>query len=84
MIHRRLATAFGWSVVVFGILIIPLPGPMGTPTAFAGFLIVLSNSARARRQFIRWQKRHPRTFTPIRALIRRSRQWRQRFARQAS
>ena len=62
----------GVAIVIAGIAIAPLPGPGGIPVIVVGLMIVLRNSFRARRVFVRVQKRHPRTITPIRRLLRRN------------
>lgn len=62
----------GVAIVIAGIAIAPLPGPGGIPVIVIGLMIILRNSFRARRAFVRVQKRHPRTITPIRRLLRRN------------
>ena len=71
-ITRALLVMLGLAVVAAGILIAPLPGPWGVPFTIAGLILILRNSYRLRRMFIRWQKRHPRTVFPIRRLLRKN------------
>lgn len=68
---RALLVVVGLIVVLAGVLIAPLPGPMGLPVVVVGLMIVLRNSFKARRQFVRFQRAHPRVVFPIRRLLRR-------------
>lgn len=61
----------GLAVIALGILIAPLPGPGGIPVIVVGLMIVLRNSFKARRQFVRFSRAHPRMTSPIRRLLRR-------------
>ncbi|KRB52068.1 MAG: PGPGW domain-containing protein [Pseudomonadota bacterium] len=61
----------GSLIVVAGIAVAPLPGPGGIPVIVVGLMIVLRNSFKARRQFVRLQHAHPRVISPIRRLLRR-------------
>ncbi|WP_374573001.1 PGPGW domain-containing protein [Phenylobacterium sp.] len=70
-IVRGLMVLLGLLIVVAGILIAPLPGPMGLPVVVVGLMVVLRNSFKARRQFVRFQRAHPRMIFPIRRLLRR-------------
>jgi hypothetical protein len=63
--------ALGLAIILLGIAIAPLPGPGGIPVIVVGLMIVLRNSFRARRVFVRAQKRHPKVLFPIRRLLRR-------------
>ncbi|AWJ87215.1 hypothetical protein TSH58p_27870 (plasmid) [Azospirillum sp. TSH58] len=55
----------GWSLIGLGALMSPLPGPFGFPVALAGGVILLRNSADARRLFVRLKRRHPRLLSPV-------------------
>ena len=55
----------GWSLIGLGALMSPLPGPFGFPVALAGGVILLRNSANARRLFVRLKRRHPRLLSPV-------------------
>jgi hypothetical protein len=70
-IVRAFMVVLGLIVVLAGILIAPLPGPMGLPVVVVGLMIVLRNSFKARRQFVRFQRAHPRMLSPVRRLLRR-------------
>lgn len=61
----------GLAIIVAGILIAPLPGPGGIPVIVVGLMVVLRNSFKARRQFVRLTRAHPRVLSPIRRLLRR-------------
>ncbi|WP_041373079.1 PGPGW domain-containing protein [Phenylobacterium zucineum] len=61
----------GLAIVALGVLIAPLPGPGGIPVIVVGLMIVLRNSFYARRQFVKFQRAHPKMVFPIRRLLRR-------------
>ena len=61
----------GLAIVAAGIVISPLPGPGGIPVIVVGLMVVLRNSFKARRQFVRLQRAHPKMISPIRRLLRR-------------
>jgi hypothetical protein len=68
---RLALVVLGVLIVIAGILIAPLPGPMGMPVVVVGLMVVLRNSFRARKQFIRFQRAHPKMIFPLRRLLRR-------------
>ena len=68
---RWLLLIVGGLVVLAGILIAPLPGPGGIPVIVVGLMVILRNSFKARRQFVRLHHAHPRMISPIRRLLRR-------------
>ncbi len=70
-VARWALIALGAAVVLLGIAIAPLPGPGGLPVIVVGLMILLRNSFWAKRQFVRFQRAHPRTVFPIRRLLRR-------------
>lgn len=70
-VGRILLTILGAGIVVLGIVIAPLPGPMGLPVMVVGLMLILRNSFKARRQFVRFQQAHPRIVRPLRRLLRR-------------
>lgn len=61
----------GFAIIIAGIAIAPLPGPGGIPVIVVGLMVVLKNSFKARRQFVRLHRAHPRALYPIRRLLRR-------------
>ena len=68
---RWLFFGIGVAIVALGVLIAPLPGPGGIPVIVVGLMVTLRNSFWAKRQFIRFQRAHPRMVFPIRRLLRR-------------
>lgn len=70
-ITRWLLLGLGGLLILGGIVIAPLPGPLGLPLTVVGLMIVLRNSFAARRQFVRLQRAQPKMVFPIRRLLRR-------------
>jgi hypothetical protein len=70
-VARWALIGLGVAVIALGVLIAPLPGPGGLPVIVVGLMILLRNSFWAKRQFVRFQRAHPRTVSPIRRLLRR-------------
>ena len=69
-IVRLSLVGLGFILVVVGVLISPLPGPVGLPVVAIGLILILRNSYKARRAFIRAHRNHPRFFRPLRRLLR--------------
>ena len=70
-IGRWLLIGVGIVLMLMGVAIAPLPGPLGVPLVVVGLMLVLRNSFKARRQFVRIQHAHPKMVLPIRRLMRR-------------
>ncbi len=70
-IVRVMLAVLGVLIVIAGILVAPLPGPGGLPVIVVGLMLLLRNSFKARRQFVRFQYAHPKLIFPIRRLLRR-------------
>lgn len=70
-ITRWLLLALGGALALAGVLIAPLPGPLGVPLVVLGLILVLRNSFAAKRQFVRLQRARPKMVFPIRRLLRR-------------
>jgi hypothetical protein len=70
-IRRFGIVLLGFAIIGVGILIAPLPGPGGIPVIVVGLMVVLRNSFKARRQFVRLHRAYPKTLYPIRRLLRR-------------
>jgi len=70
-IRRFGMVMLGFAIIGVGILIAPLPGPGGIPVIVVGLMVVLRNSFKARRQFVRLNRAYPKTLYPIRRLLRR-------------
>lgn len=68
---RFLLVLLGVAICLAGVLIAPLPGPGGLPVIVVGLMVVLRNSFKARRHFVRFQRAHPKMIFPIRRLLRR-------------
>ena len=70
-IGRWLLLGLGGLIMLVGLVTAPLPGHVGLPLLVVGLMIVLRNSFKAKRQFLRIQKAHPKMVFPIRRLMRR-------------
>jgi hypothetical protein len=68
---QRLVVALGWVMIAAGVVLAVFPFHPGVPLLAVGLIVVLRNSPKAKRQFIRLQRRHPRVVFPVRRLIRR-------------
>ncbi len=64
--------AIGGVLFLAGILIAPLPGPLGVPVSMVGLALILKNSFWAKRLFIRAQYARPRFVYPFRRLLRKN------------
>ena len=65
------ALALGVTLIAGGVVIAPLPGPLGLPLTVVGLMLVLRNSFKARKSFVRFQHAHPKLIFPLRRLLRR-------------
>ena len=70
-IGRWLLLGLGGLIMLVGLVTAPLPGHIGLPLLVVGLMIILRNSFKAKRQFLRIQKAHPKMVFPIRRLMRR-------------
>jgi hypothetical protein len=68
---KALFTTLGILLMLTGVIIAPLPGPMGLPVVLLGLIITLRFSPLAKRLFVRLVKRHPKVFGPLRRALRR-------------
>lgn len=68
----------GWTVIGLGVVISPLPGPLGLPVAAVGATILMRHSPPARRMFLRAKKQVPKRFAGIAARYDRWRDERRR------
>jgi hypothetical protein len=68
---RLAVVGLGTLLVLAGLPLTLLPWHTGLPFLVIGLILVLRNSPRSRRKFIRLQHRHPRVVFPVRRLIRR-------------
>lgn len=72
-VRQLVLIGMGWTIIALGLLIAPLPGPGGIPVIALGGMLLLRNSADARRLFVRAKRRWPRLFFPFEALRQRFR-----------
>jgi hypothetical protein len=70
-IGRYLLLGLGGVVMLAGLILAPLPFHIGLPMLVVGLMIILRNSFAAKRQFVRFQRAHPKMVFPIRRLMRR-------------
>ena len=63
--------ALGFLIVLLGILLSPIPGPGGIPVIALGLVVILRNSYKAKKMFVRAQLRWPRALSPLRRLLRK-------------
>ena len=70
-VARWLLIGLGLVIMLVAIPLVALPGHIGLPAMVIGLMIVLRNSFRAKRQFLRMQHAHPKMVFPIRRLMRR-------------
>ena len=70
-VGRFMLVMVGLAVMAVGLVTAPLPGHLGLPILVVGLMIVLRNSFKARRRFVRMQKAHPKMIFPLRRLLRR-------------
>ncbi|EKV31837.1 hypothetical protein C882_3589 [Caenispirillum salinarum AK4] len=75
---RGLWLGAGCVLILVGVIISPIPGPLGTPLVLAGLLIVLRTSLWARRRYVRLSRRWPGPFRLTDRLLRRRRRRRRR------
>jgi len=68
---RLAIVGVGSLIIAAGFVLALLPGHLGLPLLVVGLILVLRNSPKARRRFIRLQQRHPNMVFPVRRLIRR-------------
>ncbi|HEY8616720.1 hypothetical protein [Phenylobacterium sp.] len=61
----------GGLIVVAGVLIAPIPGPGGVPVIAVGLVVILRNSYKAKKVFVRAHRRWPRAVHPLRRLMRK-------------
>ncbi len=62
--------AVGAMLIALGIVISPLPGPLGLPVMLLGLAVLLRSSIWVKRQFLRLRARYPKVLGPVRALLR--------------
>jgi len=79
----RVFILIGALFIFIGLLVTPLPIPLGLPMIALGAVILLNSSSSAKKTFVRWGRKYPRTVGRIRAWLRANqRAARQRAARE--
>jgi hypothetical protein len=68
---RLALLAFGILLIAVGLVGAVLPFHLGLPVLVIGLAVVLRSSIGAKREFVRWQRRHPNWVFPLRRLMRR-------------
>jgi hypothetical protein len=68
---RFLLVVLGLMIMLVGLVLAALPGHLGLPILVVGLMLVLRNSFKARRRFVRVQRAHPKMVFPLRRLMRR-------------
>jgi hypothetical protein len=67
-LRQRVMIGLGCTIMLAGLVIAPLPGPGGLPVMMVGGVLILRNSADARKFFVRMKRRYPRVLGPIERL----------------
>ncbi|ESQ76791.1 hypothetical protein [Asticcacaulis sp. AC402] len=67
---KILTSIAGILLMLFGIAIAPLPGPMGVPFFMFGLILLLRSSVWVKRRFVRLSRRFPKLVGPVRAMLR--------------
>ncbi|MBW8734646.1 MAG: hypothetical protein JF571_10135 [Asticcacaulis sp.] len=60
----------GGLLVALGLVLSPLPGPLGLPVVLLGLVLLLRSSTWIKRQFVRQVHKHPKWLGPLRSLMR--------------
>jgi hypothetical protein len=69
-LRRGLRAALGYALLAVGLVGAVLPFHLGLPVMAFGLTVLLRNSMRARRTFVRLQRRWPNWIHPVRRLLR--------------
>lgn len=57
-------------LMAFGVVLAPLPGPVGVPFVLFGLILLLRSSVWIKRQFVKLVKAHPKWLRPVRTMLR--------------
>ena len=71
--RRTLTLLFGWLLLIVGVILFPLPVPLGAPMIFAGFVVLARTSTTVRRLIGRLRQRFPETSSWVKTWARRRR-----------
>lgn len=77
-LRQALLVATGVLLLLLGLVILPLPAPFGLPLILVGGLLLLANSAQARRLLIQRKRAAPALLAPLVARLERWRAERRR------
>ncbi|ESQ92106.1 hypothetical protein ABAC460_04265 [Asticcacaulis sp. AC460] len=69
-LKKILLSIVGILLMIFGVAIAPLPGPLGVPPFMFGLILLLRNSIWVKRVFVRLSRRFPKLVGPVRAMLR--------------
>jgi hypothetical protein len=67
---KLLMSLAGMILMAFGVVLAPLPGPIGVPFVLIGLILLLRSSMWVKRQFVMLVKTHPKWLGPVRAMLR--------------
>lgn len=70
IIVKLLMSVAGIVLMAFGVVLAPLPGPVGVPFVLFGLILLLRSSTWIKRQFIKLVRAHPKWLKPLRAMLR--------------
>ena len=66
----RVFILIGFAFIAVGLIFLPLPIPFGLPLVTLGVIILLNTSTTAKKVFVRWGKRYPRSVGRVRGWMR--------------
>jgi hypothetical protein len=70
MLRKLFFIIAGIFLMVLGVVMAPLPGPLGVPPFMLGLVLVLRNSTWSKRMFVRVHRRFPKLVGPVRSMLR--------------
>lgn len=70
IIAKLLMTVAGLILMAFGVVLAPLPGPMGVPFVLFGLVLLLRSSVWIKRRFVDLMHAHPKWVRPLRNMLR--------------
>lgn len=68
MLQKTLLMMIGLSILIIGLILFPLPIPLGLPTMLVGLAILFKASDRVKRLVIRWSDKNHHTRRAWRAV----------------
>ena len=70
IVLKLLMSLAGMVLMAFGVVLAPLPGPVGVPFVLFGLILLLRSSVWIKRQFVKLVKAHPKWLRPVRTMLR--------------